>query len=272
MQTLVIEAGRSERQYWRDLWRYRELFAFLAWRDFLVRYKQTIVGVAWAVIRPLLTMAVLTAVFGKFAKMPSGGVPYPILVLCGLLPWQYFATAMSEAGNSLVGNANLISKVYFPRLVIPASSILTSLVDLLISGLFLIALLMWYQVPLSSNVFYIPFFLLLATAAALGVGTWLAALTVEYRDFKFITPFIVQFGLYLSPVGFYSNAVPRDWQFLYSLNPIVGIIDGFRWCILAGEHTLYMPALVFSTIGVALVLTSGIWFFRRTERSFSDII
>lgn len=272
MEELIIKAGGRERQYWRDLWRYRELFAFLAWRDLLVRYKQTVVGVLWSLIRPFLTMVILTVVFGKFGKMPSGGVPYPILVFCGMLPWQFFSTALSESGNSLVGNANLISKVYFPRLVVPASSVITSLVDFLISAAFLVVLMCWYRFAPSANVLFLPCFVLLAFAAAFGAGLWIAALMVEYRDFRFIVPFVAQFGLYISPVGFYSSVVPEQWRLLYSLNPMVGVIDGFRWCILGGEHKLYLTGLFMSVVAVALLVVSGIWYFRKTERSFADII
>src|SRR5215475_3066773 len=198
MDELIIEAGSSERQYWRDLWRYRELFYFLAWRDLLVRYKQTVVGVAWSVIRPLLTMLVLTLVFGKFGKMPSGGVPYPLLVFCGMLPWQFFATALAESGNSLITNSNLISKIYFPRLVVPASSVITSFVDFLISGVFLVGLMFWYRFVPPANIAFLLLFVLLAFAASFGIGLWISALMVEYRDFRFIVPFVVQFGLYIS--------------------------------------------------------------------------
>lgn len=276
MNDLIIEAGRTERQYWRDLWKYRELFYFLAWRDLLIRYKQTVVGVAWSVIRPFLTMVVLTVVFGKLGKMPSGGVPYPILVFCGMLPWQFFSTALSESGSSLVTNSNLISKVYFPRLVIPASSVITSFVDFIISAAFLVLLMIWYHFVPSLNIFFLPLFVLLAFAASLGAGLWIAALMVEYRDFRFIVPFIVQFGLYLSPVGFLSSIVSDrygdSYRLLYSLNPIVGVIDGFRWCILGGQNTLFWPGLTASLFGVALLLVSGIWYFRRTERTFADVI
>ena len=232
MTYLVIEANRSERQYWRDLWRYRELFYFLSWRDLLVRYKQTFVGVSWSVIRPLLTMAVLTFVFGRLGRMPSGGAPYPLLVFCGMLPWQFFSGALTESGNSLVANGSLISKIYFPRLIIAASSISASFVDFLIAGVFLIVLMFWYRAVPPTAVLLLPFFLLLAVAASLGFGIWIAALMVKYRDFRFIVPFIVQFGLYLSPVGFQSSIVPSRFQLLYSINPMVGIIDGFRWCLL----------------------------------------
>jgi lipopolysaccharide transport system permease protein len=272
MSPLIIEAGRAEGQYWRDLWRYRELFYFLAWRDLLVRYKQTVVGVAWSLIRPVLTMLVLTIVFGRFGKMPSGGVAYPILVFCGMLPWQFFATALSESGNSLVTNANLISKVYFPRLVVPVSSVITSLVDFLISGAFLVVLMVWYRFVPSSNLVFLPFFTLLAVATSLGAGLWIAALMVRYRDFRFIVPFLVQFGLYLSPVGFSSAVVPESWRLFYSINPMVGVIEGFRWSVLGGEHALYLPGLLLSTSAAIVLMLSGIWYFRKTERTFADVI
>jgi lipopolysaccharide transport system permease protein len=268
----VIVAGRTGRRYLHDLWLYRELFLFLAWRDLLVRYKQTVVGVAWSLIRPFMTMFVLTLVFSKFGNMPSGGVPYPLLVFCGILPWQFFSTALSESGNSLVTNTGLISKVYFPRLLIPASSLITALVDFLISLAFLGGLMVWYQWLPASAIVFLPVFTLLASAASFGVGLWVAALMVEYRDFKFIVPFVVQFGLYISPVGFSTSVVPERYRLLYSLNPMVGVIDGFRWCILGGEHALYWPSLAISVVlGFFLVLT-GIWYFRRTERTFADVI
>jgi homopolymeric O-antigen transport system permease protein len=272
MHELIIEPGRVERLYWRDLWRYRELFYFLAWRDILVRYKQTVVGVAWSVIRPFLTMIILTVVFGKLAKMPSGGVPYPILVFCGMLPWQFFATALTESGNSLVGNSNLISKVYFPRLIVPASSVITSLVDFMISAALLVGLMIWYQYLPGIQVLLLPLFAGVAFAAAFGAGLWISALMVRYRDFRFIVPFVVQFGLYASPVGFSSSVVPEKWRLLYSLNPMVGVIDGFRWAILGGDRSIYWPGFALSAVVVALVIVSGIWYFRKTERSFADVI
>jgi lipopolysaccharide transport system permease protein len=272
MHDLTIQAGKTERQYWKDIWSYRELFYFLAWRDLLVRYKQTVVGVAWSLIRPILTMLVLTIVFGKLGKMPSGGVPYPLLVFCGLLPWQFFSTALSECGNSLINNSNLISKVYFPRLVIPASSVITSLVDFLISAALLLALMIWYRFVPTSAIAFLPAFVLLAFAAAFGIGLWVSALMVEYRDFRFIVPFAVQLGLYISPVGFPSSIVPERYRLLYSLNPIVGVIDGFRWCILGGDHAIYWPALALSVASVIALVTTGIWYFRKTERSFADVI
>jgi lipopolysaccharide transport system permease protein len=273
---LIIEAGRTERQYWRDLWKYRELFAFLAWRDLLVRYKQTTVGVAWSLLRPFLTTVVLTVVFGKLGKMPSGNVPYGLLVLSGMLPWQFFSTALSESGNSLVTNSNLISKVYFPRLIVPAGSVITSFVDFLISAAFLVALMFWYHFVPPVSVVLLPVFVLLAFAASMAVGLWIAALMVEYRDFRFIVPFIVQFGLYASPVAYMSGIVSDrygdTYRLLYSLNPIVGVIDGFRWCILGGQNTLYWPGLLMSVLGASLLLATGIWYFRKTERTFADVI
>lgn len=268
----VIVAGRTGRRYLHDLWLYRELFLFLAWRDLLVRYKQTVVGVAWSLVRPFLTMLVLTLVFDKFGKMPSWGVPYPLLVFCGILPWQFFATALSESGNSLVANTGLISKVYFPRLVIPAGSLIIALVDFLISLAFLGALMIWYRWVPPATIALLPLFLLLASAASFGMGLWVAALMVQYRDFRIIVPFLVQFGLYISPVGFISSVVPEHYRLLYSLNPMVGVIDGFRWCILGGEHALYWPSSVMSVaIGFFLFIT-GVWYFRRTERTFADVI
>lgn len=269
---LIIEAGRSERHYWRDLWRYRELFYFLAWRDLLVRYKQTVIGVAWALLRPLLTMLVFTIVFGTLAKLPSAGAPYPILVFAALLPWQFFANALSEASNSLIGNANLISKVYFPRMIVPASSIITSFVDFLISGVILVGLMVWYRFLPGWRLLTLPFFIALAFAAAMGFGLWLTALNVKYRDFRFVVPFIVQFGLYVSPVGFSSDIIPARWRLLYSLNPMVGVIDGFRWAILGGEAQIYWPGFALSLVIVALVLVWGIYYFRKTEKNFADII
>jgi lipopolysaccharide transport system permease protein len=271
MNEIIIESGRAERQYWRDLWRYRELFYFLAWRDILVRYKQTVIGVAWAVIRPLLTMLVLTFIFGKLAKMPSGGVPYPILVFCGMLPWQFFATAFSESGNSLVSNAGMISKVYFPRLVVPVSSVITSFVDFLISSVLMTLMMVYYGYVPGVSIAMLPVFVLLAFATAFGAGLWVSALMVRYRDFRYIVPFVVQFGLYVSPVGFSSNVVPEEWRWLYSINPMVGVIDGFRWAIL-GAQDIYWPGFWISVAGVILIIISGIWYFRRTERTFADVI
>lgn len=271
-QTLIIEAGRAERHYWGDLWRYRELFYFLAWRDILVRYKQTAVGVAWALVRPLLTMVVFTVVFGKLGKFPSGGVPYPIMVFAAMLPWQFFANALTEASGSLIGNANLISKVYFPRLIIPTAAVLTSFVDFLISGAILAALMVWYRFLPGWRLLTLPLFVAMAFAAAMGIGLWLTALNVKYRDFRYLVPFVVQFGLYISPVGFSSSVVPQKWRLLYSLNPLVGVIDGFRWAILGGGATIDWPSFLLSCTLVLLLLVIGVGYFRRTEKTFADVI
>jgi lipopolysaccharide transport system permease protein len=269
---LIIEAGRTESQYWLDLWRYRELLYFLAWRDILVRYKQTVIGIAWALLRPLLTMIVFTVVFGQLAKLPSGGAPYPILVFSAMLPWQFFANSLTECSSSLINNSNLISKVYFPRLIVPVSAVIVSFVDFLISGMILLALMAWYNFVPTGRIFLLPLFIVIAFAAAMGGGLWLAALNVKYRDFRHIVPFIVQFGLYISPVGFSSSIVPQKWRLIYSLNPMVGVIDGFRWAILGGSSSIYWPGFMLSMGLVALFFGSGIWYFRKTERTFSDVI
>ena len=269
---LVIEAGRTERHYWKDLWRYRELFYFLAWRDILVRYKQTAIGVAWAVLRPVLTTVVFVFVFGKLAKLPSEGVPYPVLVFAAQLPWQFFANAFAEAGNSLISNANMISKVYFQRLVMPASAVIVDLVDFLISAVLLVGLMMWYGVLPDWRIVTVPLFLGIGVVTAMGAGLWIAALNVQYRDFRYIIPFVVQFGLYVSPVGFSSSIVPDQWRLLYSINPMVGVIDGFRWAILGGEHHLYWPGMSLS-LGLALGMAfTGVWYFRKMEKRFADVI
>ena len=272
MTQLVIEAEHTEQQYWRDLWRYRELFLFLAWRDLLVRYKQTVVGISWSLLRPLLTMLILTVVFGKLGRMPSGGSPYPLLVLCGMLPWNFFSMAMSESGNSLVSNSNLIAKIYFPRLILAVSSVITSFVDFLISFVFMLVLMAWYRFVPTASALLLPFFVLLALGASLGTGLWISALMVKYRDFRFIVPFVVQFGLYLSPVGFQSSVVPVRYRLLYSLNPMVGIIDGFRWSLLGARNQIYLPGLLISTVEVTALLILGVIYFRKTELTFADII
>jgi len=271
-EVLVIEAGRTDRHYWADLWCHRELFYFLAWRDLLVRYKQTAIGVAWAVLRPVLTMLVFTLVFGKLAKLPSGNVPYPILVFAALLPWQLFSSAFSEAGNSLISNANMISKVYFPRLIIPAGAVIVSCVDFMISLVILAALMVWYDIAPDWRILVLPLFVLIALVAALGAGIWTAALNVRYRDVRFVIPFVVQLGLYVSPVGFSSSLIPEQWRLLYSVNPMVGVIDGFRWAILGGETPLYWPGILLSLSFNVAVLATGIRYFRATEKTFADVI
>lgn len=272
-QRLIIEAGRTERHYWRDLWRYRELFYFLVWRDILVRYKQTVLGIAWAVLRPFLTMVVFTVVFGRLAKLPADGdVPYAIMVYAAMLPWQFFSNSFTEASNSLIGNANLISKIYFPRLIIPTSSVITSFVDFLISSVILVGIMVWYQFMPTWRVIAVPLFVLIAFAAAMGAGLWLTALNVKYRDVRYIVPFVAQLGLYISPVGFSSSIVPDQYRLLYSLNPMVGVIDGFRWALLGGASHIYWPGFCLSCIVVTVLTASGIKFFRKTEKKFADII
>jgi homopolymeric O-antigen transport system permease protein len=272
MQELVIEAGHTEKNYWRDLWRYRELFYILAWRDISVRYKQTALGVIWALLRPFLAMVIFTVVFGRIAKMPSHGIPYPILVFAAMLPWQFFANALSEASYSLVLNSNLISKVYFPRLIVPAGAVITSLVDLLISGALLGVLMIWFRFLPDWRVLTLPIFTLMAFLAALGPGLFLTALNVKYRDFRYVVPFIVQFGLFISPVGFSSDVIPENWRLLYSLNPIVGVIDGFRWAICRGASPIYVPGFILSVAVIGFFLWFGIFYFRKTEKGFADII
>jgi lipopolysaccharide transport system permease protein len=281
MAKLIIEAGRTERNYWRDLWRYRELFVFLAWRDLLIRYKQTAVGVAWALVRPFLTMLVLTVMM-KFSQQHGDGTsPLPLFVYCAMLPWQFFSTALSESGSSLITNSNLISKVYFPRLVVPASSVITSFVDFAIASAFTMFLMVWYRFMPPVNVLVLPVYVLLTFGASLGAGLWVAALMVKYRDFRFVVPFVVQFGLYALPVFIMTSKVPETWllggtpvpvRLIYSLNPVVGIIDGFRWCILGGNNLIYWPGQIASLIGVVFLVTTGLWYFRKTERSFADVI
>lgn len=273
MNEIIIEAGRTEKNYWTDLWRYRELFIIFSWRDLSVRYKQTIIGILWAIIRPLLTMVVFTVIFGRVAKLPSdGNSPYALMVFAAMLPWTLFANALSESSNSLIGNANLISKVYFPRLIIPAATLVTALVDFLISFVILIAMMIYYQFVPGWQIVLIPFFIILALLASLGPGLWITALNVKYRDFRYVIPFIVQFGLYVSPVGFSSNVVPEKWRLLYSLNPIVGVIDGFRWCILGGNSPIYLPGFLLSLAIIAFFLWLGISRFREMEKTFADII
>jgi lipopolysaccharide transport system permease protein len=279
---LILEPGRAEKNYWRDLWRYRELFFILAWRDVSVRYKQTSIGIGWAIIRPLLTTIVFTLVFSKIAKLPAPtAVPYALLVMAGNLPWQFFATALGESSNSLISNSNLISKIYFPRLIVPAGSVITSFVDFVITLALMAGLMLWYGFMPDIRILVLPIFIAMAFASAFGIGILLCALNVEYRDFRYIVPFIVQFGFFLSPVGYSTSRVPEIWQFhgwdiparlLYSLNPMVGVIDGFRWCLLRGESPLNPAVLIASTVPIFAFGIVGIWYFRRMERTFADVI
>lgn len=271
--TLIIEPGLAEKHYWRDLWRYRELFLVLAWRDVAVRYKQTIIGLAWALIQPLATMVVFTIIFGKVANLPAeGAAPYALMVYAGLLPWQLFASSLTGASNSLIGNSNLISKVYFPRLIVPASAVVVAFVDFLISFIILVCLMVWYQYLPSWQILTLPFFIVMAFLASLGPGLWITALNVKFRDFRYVIPFIVQFGLYVSPVGFSSTVIPDQWRLLYSINPVVGVIDGFRWAILGGESNLYLPGFILSWGVIVFFLWLGVRQFRKMEKSFADLI
>lgn len=272
-RTTIIETGRPARYYWLDLWEYRELFAVLAWRDLSVRYKQTAIGILWAVVRPLLTVIVFTIVFGRVAKLPSeGNVPYPLMVFAGTLPWTMCSTGLSEASNSLITNANLITKVYFPRIILPAATMIVSLVDFAISCCIFAAMLVWYNFVPGWKVLLLPLFLLLAVLATAGPAFWITALNVKYRDFRYVIPFLIQLGLYVSPVGFSSSAVPERWRLLYSLNPMVAIIDGFRWCLLNGQSEIYLPGLAVGLAITCIFLFLGIRRFRAMEKSLADII
>jgi len=272
VEEVTIEAGQGLRGYWADLWRYRELFYFLAWRDLAVRYKQTLIGVVWSVVQPVSTMIVFTIVFGRLAGLPSNGDPYAVLVFAGLLPWQFFSNSLLGASTSLISNASMISKIYFPRLALPVAAEIVAFADLLISFVILLILMFVLGVPLTPKLLTLPAFVLLAAAAALGAGVWTGALNVRYRDFRYVVPFAIQLGLYISPVGFSSSVVPQQWQLLYSLNPMVGVIDGFRWAILPSSPPIYLPGLALSVVIVTVVLGTGLRYFRSTERTFADVI
>lgn len=269
---LLIEPGRTAGQYWRDIWIYRELFLFLAWRDILVRYKQTVIGIVWSLLRPFLTIIVFTVVFSKLAKLPSNGVPYPVMVCCGMLPWQFFSNALSESSNSLTANSNLLTKVYFPRIIVPASSVVVSLVDFAISLVMLGGMMFWYGVVPDWHICFLPLFILQSLIFAFGSGLWLSALNVQYRDFRYVIPFLVQFGLYVSPVGFSSSIVPEQWRLLYSLNPMVGVIEGFRWSITGQAAQIYWPGYLLSLALILMIFIGGGIWFRRMERTFADVI
>ena len=281
MNLLVIEADKGERAYWRDLWRYRELFFFLSWRDVLVRYKQTSIGIAWALIRPLLQMIILTFVFSKLANMPTDGLPYAVMVFAGMLPWQFFASSMTEASTSLISNANMLGKIYFPRIIIPSSAVIVTFVDFLVSAVILAGMMVVYGVMPDWKVVLLPFFAVLAFLASMGIGLWLAALNVKYRDFRYVVPFIVQLGIYVAPVPYASETVLAKtlpthgpWVYdLFCLNPMTGVINGFRWCIGGTRHVpLDLFSVGFSVLVIAILLATGLSYFRRTEDDFADII
>jgi lipopolysaccharide transport system permease protein len=270
----IIGVGKHESllTYFKEMWVRRELFVYLAWRDFTVRYKQSLIGITWALLRPLLTMTIFVIVFGYFVKVPSAGVPYPLLVCAGILPWQLFSNSFSDSSNSLIANSALISKVYFPRLLVPFSSVVVGFVDFMISCILLLILMVWYGVTPSLRLLGLPAFILLALLAAAAAGIWMSALTVKYRDFRHLSPFILQLGLYVSPVGFSSSIVPEKWQFLYHLNPMASVIDGFRWAVLNENNVLTLQHLAMATIIVMSLLITGIMFFRKVERTLADVI
>ncbi len=269
----IIEPNKKLDKVIGELWQYRDLFYFLAWRDFKVRYKQTVIGALWAFLRPLLTMIVFTIIFGKIAGLPSqGDTPYAILVFVAMLPWYFFSGSFQEGSNALIANANMISKVYFPRIIVPISSLFVNLIDFMISFLILLLLMVFYQFTPSINIIALPLFLMLVAMFTIGMTLWMSALNVKYRDIRYIVPFVVQFGLYISPVGFSSEVVANQWRFLYSLNPLVGVIDGFRWCILGENTVFYWPGFIISVVLTLLLLVSGYIFFSKTERLFADII
>jgi lipopolysaccharide transport system permease protein len=270
-ETLVIQAGRAEQHYWRDLWRFRELLGFLAWRDIKVRYKQAVLGITWSVIQPAVQTVLLTFVFSKLAKMPDGGVPYPLLVLAGLLPWQLFSSAFGGASNSLVGNANLISKIYFPRLIVPLSALAVALVDLLILLAITLPVTLLYGVMPTWRLLLLPVFIFLGLLVAFGAGLWITALTVKYRDFRFISPFLLQIGLFVTPIGYRTDFLP-NWRDLLALNPLTGVVNGFRWCLLGGDFEFFASGLIMSLLISAVLLGTGLWYFRGTERQFADVI
>ncbi len=269
--SIVLEAGRASSHYWRDLWRYRELAGFLAWRDVKVRYKQASLGIAWAILQPAVQTVLLTFVFGKLAKMPDGGVPYPLIVMCGLLPWQLFTAAFNGAGGSLVGNSHLISKVYFPRLIVPISALAVALVDFGIMLAIAVPVVFFFGIVPGWQILLLPVFVLLALVIAFGAGLWISALTVRFRDFRFITPFILQIGMFVTPVGYRTDFLP-NWREWLALNPLAGVVDGVRWSLLGGQTPLHYPALVISVAAGLVLLLSGVWYFRRVERQFADII
>lgn len=268
---LVLEAGRASRHYWADLWRYRELLGFLAWRDIKVRYKQTVLGVLWALLQPLVTMGIFSFIFGTLAGMGRGDRHYPVMVMAGLLPWQLFSAGLSGSSGSLVANTHLISKIYFPRLIVPLSALAVALVDFLVAlGLYAV-MAIFFGEAVTWRCLLLPVFVLCALLIALGAGLWLTALTVKYRDFRYIVPFLLQVGLFLSPIGFRTDVLP-NWRDLLALNPLTGVIEGFRWCLLAEAPPLYLPGLASSVAIMFMLIVSGLWYFRRTERQFADVI
>lgn len=273
MHQLILTPGAAQKNYWRDIWKFRELLIILAWRDVSVRYKQTAIGIIWALLRPLLTMVIFTMIFSKVAGLPStGNAPYTLMVFSGMLPWMLFSSSLGDASNSLVSNANLISKVYFPRMIITIASMIVAVVDFMLSFLVLLLIMLFYQYWSGWQMLLMPCFVILAVLASLGPSLLISSLNVKYRDFRYIIPFVMQLGIYISPVGFASNLLPEKWRMLYSLNPMVGVIDGFRWCILGGDSAIHWPSLFVSLVVIVLFLFLGIWTFRKNERAFADLI
>lgn len=269
---IVIEPARG----WaaldlEEIWKYRELLFFLTWRDIKLRYKQTALGVAWAVLQPLLTMIIFSVIFGELAKLPSGGIPYPVFTYTALLPWQLFAFALTSSSNSLVGNQNLISKVYFPRLVIPFSSVIAGVLDFGVAFLVLLGMIIFYDIQISAAIFILPLFLMLTLASAMAVGLWLSALNVQYRDVRYAVPFLTQLWMYATPIAYSSELIPEKWRWLYSLNPMTGVVEGFRWVML-GESSLDTFSLGISAVVVVAFLVSGLYYFKRLEATFADVI
>jgi lipopolysaccharide transport system permease protein len=255
-----------------DLWRYRELIYFMTWRDVKVRYKQTLLGASWAILRPFLTMVVFSIFFGNLAKVPSDGIPYPIYTFTALLPWELFATALSQASRSLVQNTNMVTKIYFPRMILPISSILAGVVDFLVAFLVLIGMMIFYKITPTIYIWTLPLYLLLTLVTALGVGLWLSALNVLYRDINYITPFLTQFWLYITPIAYPVSMIPEKWRLIYALNPMSGVVDGFRWALLGNQQSAPGPMLIVSSVIAVVTLVSGLFYFRRMERQFADMV
>lgn len=269
---IVIEPRRRTRRYWSELWLYRELLYILAWRDIAVRYKQTVIGAVWALLKPALAILVFTVIFGRIARLPSDGVPYAILVCAAVLPWQLFAGALSDASASVVSNSGMISKIYFPRILVPTGAVLVNVVDFVVASLVVAILMAWYGYLPTWRIVFLPLLVLLACAAALGAGLWLAALNVKYRDFRYVVPFLLQLGLFVSPVGFSSTAIPENWKLVFFLNPMAGVIEVFRWALLEQGTVFYAPGFVLSFVMIGVLLIVGVQYFRRAERGFADII
>ncbi|MDD5260461.1 MAG: ABC transporter permease [Methylacidiphilales bacterium] len=272
MKHTAIHADESNSQYWQDLWQYRELFYFFSWRDLLVRYRHALLGITWALLTPILSTLIFTFVFHKVGKFPSYGVPYPMLVLAGLLPWQFFSNALENSSGSMLASANLISKIYFPRLIIPLSCLITSLVEFCIGAVLFVVLMAWYGIAPTWRLLALPFFFGLALVSSAGFGVWLSALTVKYRDFRYVVPFVLRLAMFASPIGYCSDVIPDKWRLVYSLNPLVQVIDGFRWSILQGRTEVYLPGLLLSSVLMLAILLGGLWFFRHFEKNLADII